>query len=317
MWSNTLDKISFWSLFLTIVLLPVVFIPFTKIPIGAAKGLILIVGLSIAVIFWIAARFSDGRIVLPRSLFLLSGLGVVLVFLFSAIFSSARGMSFFGIMFDVGSFWFMLAAFILLALSSMVLWDPRHARKILSGILLTSAVVVCFQILRLFFPELLSLGVLGGKTDNILGSWSALGLWTGFTATMSLFLLEFFPVSRRKKWLLGIFLLLCLILISAVSFSLIWILVGIFAVLIFIYKISLYSREGGGERSFPGFSLAISLLALLFLISGQFIGNFVPAKLGLSVAEVRPSLSSTLSVLGSGMAKDPVLGLGPNRFGDA
>ena len=81
MLSNILDRISFWSLFVVIVLLPIFFLPFTQVPIETSKGLLFVVGLAVSIIFWIAARFSDGKISLPKSWLLLSAFGVLLVFL--------------------------------------------------------------------------------------------------------------------------------------------------------------------------------------------------------------------------------------------
>ena len=94
MLSNILDRISFWALFLVVVLLPIFFLPFTKIPVETSKGFLLVFGLVVSIIFWAAARFSDGKITLPKSKVLLSALAIVLVFLISAIFSGAPKMSF-------------------------------------------------------------------------------------------------------------------------------------------------------------------------------------------------------------------------------
>ena len=146
MLSNILDRISFWSLFLTVVLLPLFFLPFVKIPVETSKGLLLVVGLVISIIFWAAARFSDGKIILPKSHLLCAGLGIVLAFLISAIFSSASKMSFFGIMFDVGTFWFMFSAVLLMIVSSVVLRDKKNARVVLLGVLLSSGIVFLFQL---------------------------------------------------------------------------------------------------------------------------------------------------------------------------
>ena len=85
MLSNILDRISLVSLSVVVVLLPLFFLPFTKIPIEASKGLLLVVGLAVAIITWAAARFSDGKINIPKSGLLLSGIGLVLVFFLSAL----------------------------------------------------------------------------------------------------------------------------------------------------------------------------------------------------------------------------------------
>ncbi len=145
MWSNILDRISFWSLFIVVVLLPVFFLPFTKIAVETSKGLILVIGLTVSIIFWALARFSDGRVVIPKSWALLSGFGVVLAFLISSLFSAAPQASLFGNMLDVGSFWFILVAFLLMLFCAIILGNRQHARIVLLGVIFSAAVVFLFQ----------------------------------------------------------------------------------------------------------------------------------------------------------------------------
>ncbi len=319
MLSNILDRISFWALFLVVVLLPVFFLPFTQIPIETSKGLLLVMGLAIAIIFWIAARFSDGRISMPKSWLLLSGLGITLVFLVSALLSSSPKVSLFGTMLDVGTFYFMLGAFLLMLASSMILKDIKKAKTVFWGVIISSAVLFVFQAFRLFLPNLLSLGVLGDKTDNILGSWNAFGLFAGFSTVMSLFMIEFFSISKLLKWLLGILIVVSIALSVAVNLPLVWELLGIFALIIFVYKISFSfgkKQEGEEGKHFPAFSFAVVMISLLFFMSGQYIGGILPNSLGLSNVEVRPSFSATMSVTGRALTKDPILGMGPNKFSE-
>ncbi|MFA5936295.1 MAG: hypothetical protein WC822_00240 [Candidatus Paceibacterota bacterium] len=320
MLSNILDRISFWALFLVIVLLPVFFLPFTQFPIETSKGLLLVIGLVISIIFWIVARFSDGKISIPKSWLLLSSFGVLLVFLISALFSSTLKVSLFGTMFDIGTFYFMLGAFLLMLFSSIILKDIKNAKKVFWGVIISSAVLFIFQSLRLFMPTALSLGVLGGKTDTILGSWNAFGLFAGFATIMALFVIEFFSVSKIVKWLLGILIVFSIVLSIAVNFPLIWQLLGIFALIVFVYKVSLSfgkKQEEGETKHFPAFSFAIVMVSLLFFMSGQFIGGFLPNRLGLSNVEVRPSFGTTMSVAKEVLKKDPILGVGPNKFEQA
>src|ERR1035437_6792293 len=136
---KTLDRISFGSVFAVIVLLPVFFLPFTKIPIETSKGLLLVVGLVFCIIFWTMARFSDGKIVFPKSWLLLSGFGLVIVFFLSAAFSSAPQASFFGMMFDIGTFYFIFAAFLLMLASSLLFKDANKAEKIFFALITSSA----------------------------------------------------------------------------------------------------------------------------------------------------------------------------------
>ena len=321
MWSNILDRISFVSLFLVVVLLPIFFLPFTKIPVETSKGLLLVVGLAISVIFYAVARFSDGKVSLPRSAILLSGLAVILVILLSAFFSSASQVSFFGTIFDLGTFWFMFAAFLLMVIASMMIKDNKNAQMLLFGTILSVVVVMVFQVFRFFMPEFLSFGVLGGSSGNLIGSLNSLGLLAGFSCLASLFVIEFFSVTKRAKYVFGLLILISLLLIASVNYMLVWKLLGLFALVIFVYKISFLSqaKQEGQEHTtaqFPAFSFAIVLISLLFFMSGQFIGGFLPTRLSITNTEVSPSFSSTMLITKDALKKDPLLGIGPNRFAE-
>ena len=313
---NIFDRLSFLSLFLVIFLLPVFILPFTNIPVEVSKGLLLVAGLFAALVFWAIARFFDGRITLPRSAALLAGLGVVLSFFLSALFSQAREVSFFGTIFEVGTFSFVFAGFLLMALGAIVIRNPASARVLLYGLALSSAVVLIFQSLRFFWPDPLSLGLLEGKTGNLLASWNTFGVFAGLSAVMSLYLGEFAGFSGVKKLLLRILVIFSLILVATVNFPLVWALVGIFSLVIFVYKLSMAGIDAGAEEKkyFPVFSFSIIIISLLFFMSGQFIGGILPSRLGIENTEVSPSLGATMDVAGSVLKADPIFGIGPNKW---
>ncbi len=318
--SNIFDRLSFLSLFLVVVLLPLFFLPFTKIPIETSKGLLLVVGLALCVIFWSIARFLDGKMIFPRSWLLVSGFGIVLAFFLSTIFSKNPQVSWFGTMFDVGSFWFIFSGFILMLMSSIVFRTPNKAKIVLLGTILSSAFVLVFQSLHLFMPKMLSFGILADKTSNILGSWNALGIFAGFSCLIFLLMIEFFEISKVRKILLEVMILLSVLLAAAVNFSLVWILLGISSLIIFVYKVSITSQRNGDEKerkNFPLISFIVVMVSLLFFISGQFIGNIIPNRLQIVNSEVGPSVGATMSVTKGVLVKDPIFGTGPNRFGDA
>jgi hypothetical protein len=326
MFSNIFDKFSFWSLFLVVVLLPVFCLPFTNIPIETSKGLLLVVGLTACIVFWAIARFSDGKISLSKSYLLLSGFGIALVFLLSSLVSGNSQVSLFGTMFDIGSFYFIFSGFILMLMSSIIFKNPKQAKIVLLGAILSSAFVLIFQSIHIFMPTVLSLGILAGKTGNVLGSWNALGLFAGFAGLMFLLVIEFFPISKIEKILLEVFILLSVLVIATVNFQLVWILLGISSLIIFVYKASITFQktgengeieEGTPKKHFPIISFIVVIISLLFFISGQFIGNIIPNRLQISNTEINPSLGATMSITKGVLVKHPLLGVGPNRFGEA
>lgn len=94
---------------------------------------------------------------------------------------------------------------------------------------------------------------------------------------------------------------------------------GVFALIIFIYKISFHSgfqKNLEGNVYFPTLSLAIVIIALGFFISGQFVGGFLPNQLKIIDTEVTPTLGSTLLVTKDALSSRPILGVGPNKFGE-
>lgn len=318
--SNIFDRLSFLSLFLVVVLLPLFCLPFTNIPVETSKGLLLVVGLAACIIFWAIGRFSDGKIIFPKSWLLVSGFGVVLATLLSAMFSKSVQVSLFGTMFDVGSFWFIFTGFVLMLFSSIIFRTPKRAKTVMLGVILSSVFVLILQGVRLFLPTTLSLGILAGKTGNVIGSWNAFGLFAGFAGLMFLLVVEFFPISKMEKLLLQIFILLSILLAASVNFPLVWLLLGISSLVIFVYKVSTTlgrNEEETEKKHFSVISLIIVMVTLLFFMSGDLIGGFIPNRLQISNTEVNPSFTATMSITKKVLAQYPVFGLGPNRFGQA
>ena len=222
-------------------------------------------------------------------------------------------------MFDVGTFWFILSGFLLMLMSSILFREPQSARIVLLGTVLSSTLLIIFQGLYLFMPKILSLSILVSKTDNILGSWNALGIFAGFYVVSALFVIEFFPIKKLVKLILGALIIFSIILIAVVNFVFVWEILGIFALLIFVYKVSINANknQNGGKIRFPVFSFAIVLIALFFFMSPGFTGRILLDRLLISNNEVSPSFLSTMSVTKSVLREHPVWGIGPNSFGEA
>ena len=317
--NNIFEKISFYGLSAILVLLPVFVLPGALVPLASHKGFLLVAGLIVSILAFIVARLKDGKLILPKSWILLSGALVVVSTLLSALFSSAREMSMFGVAFDTGSFWFICSAFLLMLFSALVINNEIRARFVLLGALFASGIAFLFQILHFIAPGFFAFSPVTAEiTSNLIGSWTGFGVWAGLVAILSVFLIEFFQVSKTLKRLLAGLLILSLFSIAAVNFLLIWKMVGVFALILFVYKISVFSsEEEEDKKNFPFFSFGLVLVSLLFLISSGFIGGSLSEALGTQRVEVRPNLPSTLEVAKGIVSESPVLGIGPNRWADA
>jgi len=316
--STLFDRISFWSIFTTMVFLPLFLIPFVNIPVEISKSLLLVSGLTVSIISWALARFIDGEVCVPKSKILLAGLVVVLVTFLSAYFSDAQATSFFGLMFDVGTFWFILGAFLFMLFASLTIRTKEQGQMLLRGFFVSSLVVLFLQTLRYFLPDsALSFGVLRGGTSNTFGTWNSFGFFSGLVLVASVFALEFIKIQKKLKLFLYAAIALSLFSIMAVNLALVWELVGVFSILLFIVKIYVSGDRGDVDKkksTFAKYFFALAVLAVLFFLSGRFIGNWLPGALGLFNSEISPSLSTTIGVGKSTLTENPFFGVGANRF---
>lgn len=316
MWSNILDRVSYWSLFLVIVLLPLFFFPFFDIPIEISKSFLIVVGLAVSFISYLGARFSDGKIVIAKSPIFLTGLGIVVITFLSAFFSDSIKTSLFGIMFDTGTAFFALSAFLFLIMSSILFKDHNKAKQIIFSSMFSFSLVFLFQILKMLAPKVFSFGVLVSNTDNIFGSWNSLGILASLSLISAVIILEFFNLKKQGKIITIVMAVLSLFFVILVNFPLSWQVIGIFALLVFIYKVSIHSKKDSDKNKFqfPAYAFGLVMISLLFFMSGQFIGSYLPRVLGITSIEVGPSISTTFSVAKDSLSKDPFFGVGPNKF---
>jgi tetratricopeptide (TPR) repeat protein len=76
------------------------------------------------------------------------------------------------------------------------------------------------------------------------------------------------------------------------------------------------NEEDRDKKDFPIVSFIVVMVSLLFFMSGPFISSYIPERLQILNTEVSPSFSSTFFVMKGVLAKNPIFGVGPNRFGE-
>ncbi len=314
---SILDRISFYVFLAVIFILPLFFLPATALSLGVAKGFIFSIGILISFAIWLTARLVQGKIVIPKSALLLSGFGIVLSFFLSAIFSPNKGLSLFGLGFEIGSWSNILILFLSMFLASVFFSNSEKIKKnyLAAYVALASSyfLIAASSLTVLFSGTQSSIAKL--VPFNLVGSLSDLSIYSGFILIMTLFVLELLDLSKIVKILASFSAISALFFMAILNFPPAWITVGIFALIIFIYKLSRGSHsEIEGRAGFPTASFLVVVFCLIFMLAYSLFGNTVSNYFGINNADVRLSVSATASVAKETLKLSPIFGAGPGRF---
>jgi len=312
--TNILDRISFIIFSSVIFLLPFFFIPATTLSLPVGKGLLFSIGIIFSFVFWLIAKLVDGRIIFPKSRVLFLGLVITLVFLLSALFSPSIRSSFLASGFEIGTAGSALLLFISMFLSSVFFSDKKKTLQLYKWLGFSFAIVALVAIVDIIAGP--SSSLVKFLPVNLIGGWNDLAIFSGLIFSLSLLSIELSSDKMTK-----IFSLIlggaALFFLAATNFSSVWIIVGLISFFIFIYSFVLNRSKienDGAKVRFPSFSFAAVLICLVFVIAGNLFGNFLPNRLHIDNTEIRPSLSATYDVGKQALARNPILGVGPNRF---
>lgn len=331
---NRAEKTSFWVLLLGLFLSPVFFIPSAIVPLQSAKAYLVFLVVIVAAAAWIVARLKDGKLIIPRSWIYLFFLAIPFWFLITALFSPNQSLSLVGEAYEVGTFAFITAIFVLGYLVSVLFRNTRQSAYAYLAFFASFIVVALFQFIHLFAPQALSFGVFTSAAASMLGNWNDLGIYFGSVALFAFITLELLALEAKYKYLFTVIMVVALFLLTIVNFSVVWYVLAASAVIFFVYNFSFkkvpYDSRGGMEelshgRRLPWASLVIFIVSIIFiLVQGNVYTTLanVPSlnflgHLSVPSTEVRPSLQGTVTVAAATLHTSPILGTGPNRFSSA
>ena len=316
------NKLSFITLLSTIFLSLFFFIPYVPVTLEASKGFLLSVGTTLSVFFWLIARLGEGKFVFPKDRLILFAGAIPLVFLISSFFSSSLYVSLFGSGFEMGTFGSMLVLFVLFFLSSMYFQTEKRLWYFFWALFLGALILSVFELLNMFvgfgrfFPGLLQ----GVSSGNLVGSWNNFALLFGLIILLSLFTLEFLKTKGFFLFVQYFLLVTGLFFLVVINIPLVWLLVGIFSIIIFVYSVSIQHagirvvHGGGDSKRFPFASLIVVFFCLSFLVGSNSLGGLISRYINLSSPEVRPSLVTTAQISWKAIKHNPFFGTGPNTF---
>lgn len=323
-------KLAFFVLLASIFLLPTIFIPSQSVSFIFTKQILFFGAVLLAFFVWAISRLKDGRYELPMSPIVVSLGAVAVVTLLSSLFSGKIGLTFFGNGFEVGTAVSILLGFFAVFIIPLYFTSKDRIFSAYLMVFAAFAVLALFEIIRLFLgPTVFSFGLFTDAASTMIGKWNDFGVFLGLTTVLALVTVEFFPVGKLIKILSFLTLFVSLALLALINLSLIWLTLGLFSVVLFVYLFSFANQKKGGQRpdgeageasqpkrrNFPTSTLIVLLISVLFIVAGGYIGNKLSSVFNISQIEVWPSWQATIGVAKGTLKSQPLLGAGPNQFG--
>lgn len=296
--------------------LPLFFLPFAEIPFTFGKSILASVVILIAFIIWLIIRLKTGNIYFPRLGMISAAILLSVSVFIASILSPATRISLFGIGGETDTFAFIFIATLVFLLTAISFSNWKHITHIYAACLSVFIVSFLFYVIRFIWGvDALSFGIFNSITSGPLGSWNDFGIFSGGIAILSLFSLYALPHTRVSRFFVFLFLILSLIALFIVNFSVGWILVGIFSLIVFVYTFSFLStRETKGIKRIALLPLVLTVLSIVFIIFSQQIGTTLSKTFNISTLDARPTWGTTLHIVKNTLPNDPLFGVGPNRF---
>ena len=328
---RSLETISMWALFATLIVSIVAFIPSATIPSSMTKTFLLAAGALITLALYILARLSRGNVILPPFKLVGALWLPVVAYALSAAFSDVPFThTFWGTALEPDTLGFMLTAAILGTLTALVLRRSEHYGSFLRiGAFVFGIVTLleaCIVIVGQFAPNTIS------PAFSIVGSFDDLAFLLGLGVVSILITFRFLELPQRIQRALIVSGVAALFLLALANSSVVWVLLALVSLGLFVEAVmqrgpkisdadldedtatgdtSIETDEGNHSLILPLSVLAVSL----FFFIGGTLGGALANALHVDVLNIRPSWQSTFSVARESYATTPAFGTGPGTFG--
>ncbi len=322
--TNALSRFAFVA---TVILLPFIFIPFSTINTFAVKGALLTIGVTISVLAFAIARFVDGELTFPKTRINVTLILILLATLLSAVFSPTFYKSMFGLSFEVGTFSSILSLALLYFLGVNYTSDDKTRNQIIRGIFIAFLVAFITIVATVIFSgnalfANIFKGLVGG---TLVGSWTDFGIFSAVIVLFSVCYSALGKQSMGRTVMYWISIVLGLLVLALVNITTLWVIVGLFSLVFFVYTVSLSHRPGALDNTekqhrLPVTAFLVVVVCILFTLGNSIVGTVLSSRLGFVSDYVQPSASATALVYKGQSVGNPlraVLGVGPARFTEA
>lgn len=322
--ASRLQSITFYLLLAAVVLSPLVFWPSQYFALEAVKTIVIGVLTVAGFITTAMMAVKEKTVKLPPKSILWIGTLLSLSLLVSSFASGHFAKSFFGQGFELGAGGFILT----LLLASLVgyfvtLRDTSRVVVLYTGMVAAFLILWIFQVVRLIAgPNFASLGILNSTTSTIFGSWFALAGFAAFVALMSLLAIKFLTLSKKIKIGYIVLAVLAGLTVVIANSTIVWQATALVFLGLTIYMTSQNPRGEGSKMKacmsrIAWLPLVITVVSVVFAWQGLTIVGPVLTKINAGYTELSLPWRMTIDVVAGELKQNPLLGSGPNRFGQA
>lgn len=328
---NSLERVSMWALFATLIAGLVVVFPSAAVPATTTKVFILAGGAILTLAVYILARLSRGNVILPPFKLVAALWLPAIAYGLSAAFSSVPfANTLWGTALETDTFGFLLVAAVLGTLAAFILRRSDQYQSFLRVGAITLGVIALLQALVIFVgqvsPDTLSPAL------SIVGSLEDLAYLMGLGVISILITFRFLKLSlRTTRGLIGVGVL-ALFLLAVANSTVAWVLVALVSLGLFVEAVmqrgpqsadtdledmvALGDNASGSDDGVHSLVMPLAVLAVsLFFLIGGTLGGALAQSLNVNTLTVRPSWQSTFTVAQKTYATSPVFGSGPGTFG--
>jgi len=286
---------------------------------------IALAGIALMAVSLVALRMRHAHTVLPLSLGLFWA--VVGVAVLSALLSGDIQDSLVGSALGPQTAGFLFVMALVMSVTLVLQGSKLMTIKALALFGCVSCLLLAYNIARILFGgEFLSFGSFGSVTSSPIGSFNDLGLFAGLVVLLGLITLLQLPLRGLTQAVVALLIYMGLFVLAVVNFFNIWLIIGFFGLLLFVYLISrdtLFSDPESEEKKQPISKVLLLTTAIVcitsavFVVGGDYAGNKINSLTNIDYIEVRPSVESTLDITKAVYSENVLFGIGPNRFADA
>lgn len=292
---------------------------FDKVLLTMVLGAVVLIAVSLLML-----RRSRAKTVMPFPLMLFWG--VVGAGLISGLLSGDVQDTMRGSTIEVHTVAFLALMALVMSLTLVMQGSKIMTIRALTFFAGTSSLLLVYILFRILFgADFFAFGSFGAVTASPIGGFNDVALFSGLILILGLITLVQLPLRAGFQYAIGALCLLALVLLAIVNFFNVWIVIGFFGLLMFIYLLSrdtLFRSDDAPDpepqsKVLVAVTMMVCVLSAMFIVAGDYAGEKVSEWTDVNYIEVRPSIGATADVAAGVYQENVLLGVGPNRFADA